>query len=98
MDQMNTMGTEPTKKSSSIFWIIAVVILVLIVVVWWWQSDATTEMEEPMPSEQTGEISEEVPTVSDEDTTPAIDEDLDSVDLTDLEDEFMQIDSDLENL
>lgn len=71
-------------------WII--VIIVIVAAGWWlwnakWQQPAVPESALP-----------EVPEVSQEDTTTAIQEDLEQIDLGDIDEQFEQIDAELDNL
>jgi len=99
MDEMNPTGMNQTSKKSSAPWIVVAVILIIIIALaWWWYGSGGEVYEEPLPQEPTGEISDEVPEEGLEDTTPVINQDIDSIDLGDLEAEFDQIDAELDNL
>ncbi|MBI4119741.1 MAG: hypothetical protein HY456_02765 [Parcubacteria group bacterium] len=74
------------KKNTTIL-IIAVVVIMLLGL-WWWQSKTTVYAPQaPTP-----------PSVSAQDTTGAINKDLNSVTVDDIDKEFKNIDSDLNSL
>jgi flagellar basal body-associated protein FliL len=98
MDEQSQIPTIPAeKRKKSIAWIIAaLIIIVILVAVSMWQNSKTKvndEAEEATPNE-IGDL----PTDSTEDTTPVINEDIDSIDINDLEQEFKDIDKDIESL
>ena len=69
--------------------IIVIVIIILVGLIMWLRSPQLSETgDAPIP---TGELSEE-------DTTSAIIQDLEGLDIDDLDAEFQQIDADLEQL
>jgi multidrug resistance efflux pump len=102
MDQMNNGQVPvdmPQKKSKTTLIIIAVVIILVLAIAWWQmgggEEPAMTDLEN---AEVPTNVSPEVPEGTLEDTTPVIQQELESIDTGDLEKEFEQIDQDLNNL
>ncbi len=94
---MDTQNQKPRKSFKKAL-VIIIVLIVLLVAVWLLRSKLPVlNAPDELPS---GEFSEDAGTLGDaaDDQTSAINEDLGGVDLGDLEQEFKDIDQDLNNL
>jgi cell division protein FtsN len=102
MDPVNNgqvSNSVPQKKSKTVLIIVAVVIVAIIAVIWWQMGGKKESPVSKMgPTEVPTDVSPEVPAGTLEDTTPVINQELQSIDTGDLEKEFQQIDKDLNNL
>ncbi len=96
MDEQSQMtASSPSKQKKSVAWIIsAIIILAIIIAVSVWQNAKTPFKEESADTNEIGDV----PTDSLEDTTPVINEEIDSININDLEQEFKNLDKDIENL
>lgn len=101
MDSANSgqvSSDVPQKKSKTVLIILAVIIIAIIAVVWWQVEKKEPPVSEIGPTEVPTDVSPEVPAGTLEDTTPVINQELQSINTGDLEKEFQQIDKDLNNL
>ncbi len=81
-------GIEPKSKKYPIVLIIGAVVVLIGLGIWYWQIQTTTIPTAPATA----------PLTVEEDSTSAIDQELDSVDIGDLDKEFQAIDADLNSL
>lgn len=96
---MPPMAPAPQKKSG-MMWVIVAVVLVVVLALLWWQlgtdNGAMTDNQET--TEVPTEVSPEIPLDTLDDTTPVINQELESINTGDIESEFETINQDLENL
>lgn len=95
---MDTQNQKPGKSSKKAL-VIIITLVVLLVAVWLLRSKLPV-INAPDAQLPSGEFSEDAGTAGDtaDDQTSAINEDLEGVDLGDLEQEFKDIDEDLNTL
>lgn len=102
MDPVNNgqiSNSMPQKKSKTVLIVVAVVIVAIIAIAWWQMgSEKEPPIDETGPTEVPTDVPSEVPAGTLEDTTPVINQELQSINTGDLEKEFQQIDKDLNNL
>jgi len=80
------MDTQNSSKKGLVF-VIAIVVVIVAVAVWWWMSNNQAVPLENLTAVEESQFTEE-----------AIGEELENIDTGDLEQEFQDIDADLNNL
>lgn len=98
--------TQTPQTASKTIWVIVAVVAAAaaIIALIWWQFAQAPVPEAPIPPAATPEVEAPAPppappvVAPEEDTTSSIQQDLETVDLGDLEQEFKQIDADAEGL
>lgn len=93
------MPPMPQKKAGSM-WVGVVVVIVVVAALLWWQFGMGDDaiVDDGALNTVPTEVSPEVPLGTLEDTTPVINQELQSIDTGDLEKEFQGIDNDMKNL
>ena len=86
---------EPKSQKNLIVLIIGVVVVLVGLGIWYWQSQ---EKEIVAPSVNIPALPETISPIMKEDSTSAINQELNSVDVGDLDKEFQTIDADLNSL
>ncbi len=94
--QMNPLTPE-VKKSSKMIWVIVAVVIVIVIAVVWWMWGGTVNVPSETPEGVSPEVSGEIPEAL-EDTTPVINQELESINDVDLEKELEGINADINNL
>lgn len=87
--QNPNLNPNPGNKKSSVIIIIGAIVVLAVLGIWYWK------IQTPPVSEKTNEPQQ---SVKKEDSTSAIDQELNSIDIGDLNAEFQTIDSDLNSL
>jgi len=99
MDQQNQQNIEAKNKKNALIVIFGLLLLLILIIIWYWGVKKTVVPPEMTPSISPSPTPSPTQSVSlKEDSISAINEELNSIDLGDLEKEFQTIDADLNAL